>query len=192
MGNLDSLNMVDVPKKSIAEEREQIARLKNMRMQLEWVKRQLEYATFATKYRLKLAMKRGEVYEFDWGVNVNAEFSHRHYGVVLKDSEENNPLVIVCPLKSDKFGAHPKSDVELGFIPEIRTNFQTLAVVNQIRSLDKMRLYSTMVMNEHEGRSSTLKLKDEQMESISHAIKRLYVDNIALDNESKIDAGQKN
>lgn len=165
------------------EERENnnFIRLKNMRMQLEWVKRQLEYATFATKYRLKLNMKRGEIYEFDWGVNVNAEFSNRHYGVVLKDSDEHNPLVIVCPLKSDKYGAHPKSDIELGYIPQLRTNHQTLAVINQIRSLDKMRLYATMIINEPDYQDQVLRLNDAQMEKIIKAVKTMYVDNLGLE-----------
>ncbi len=174
------------------EERENnnIIRLKNMRMQLEWVKRQLEYATFATKYRLKLNMKRGEIYEFDWGVNVNAEFSNRHYGVVLKDSDEFNPLVIVCPLKSDKYGAHPKSDVELGFIPQIRTTHQTLAVINQIRSLDKMRLYATMIINEPNYQDQVLRLSDAQMEKIIKAVKAMYVDNLSLETLNQDDKQQ--
>ncbi|MCQ2814745.1 MAG: type II toxin-antitoxin system PemK/MazF family toxin [Bacilli bacterium] len=67
-----------------------------MRDQLDWMKRQMEYITFSEQYKLRYNLKRGEIYEIDWGLNVNAEFSNRHYGVVLMDSNEFNPLVIVC------------------------------------------------------------------------------------------------
>lgn len=116
--------------------------LNSIKSQLEWIKRQLEYASFSEKYKLRYSLKRGEIYEFDWGYNVNVEFSNRHYGVVLTDSSEYNPLVIVCPLKTNKHGAHPRSDLDLGIIPGLREGVKTLAVINQIRSLDKMRLYT--------------------------------------------------
>jgi mRNA-degrading endonuclease toxin of MazEF toxin-antitoxin module len=116
--------------------------LTTMKQQLDWIRRQLEYASFSEKYKLRYNLKRGEIYEFDWGYNVNVEFSNRHYGVVLADSNEFNPLVIVCPLKTNKHGPHPRSDIDLGFIPGLRDGVKTLAVVNQIRSLDKMRLYT--------------------------------------------------
>lgn len=112
-----------------------------MRDQLDWIKRQLEYASFSEKYALRYDLKRGEIYEFDWGINVNAEFSNRHFGVVLADSDIYNPLVTVCPLKSKHNGPHPKSDVDLGFIKGLNTMNSTIAVVNQIRTMDKLRIY---------------------------------------------------
>ena len=113
-----------------------------MRDQLDWIKRQLEYSSFSEKYCLRYDLKRGEIYEFDWGLNVNAEFSNRHYGVVLVDSDIYNPLVTVCPLKTNHGGAHPKSDVDLGFIEDLKSPKPTLAVVNQIRTIDKLRIYT--------------------------------------------------
>jgi len=113
-----------------------------MKDQLDWIKRQLEYASFSEKFCLRYDLKRGEIYEFDWGINVNAEFSNRHYGVVLADSDIYNPLVTVCPLKTNHGGAHPKSDIDLGFIRDLRSGKPTLAVVNQIRTIDKLRMYT--------------------------------------------------
>lgn len=109
---------------------------------LEWIKRQLDYATFANEYKMRLEVKKGEIYEIDWGMNVNAEFSNRHFGVVLKDSNEYNPLVLMCPLKTNKYGAHPASDIDLGYVKQLYSENKTLAIVNQIRSVDKMRIYS--------------------------------------------------
>ena len=124
--------------------------LSSIKSQLEWIKRQLEYASFSEKYRLRYNLKRCEIYEFDWGYNVNVEFSNRHYGVVLADSNEYNPLVIVCHLKTNKHGAHPRSDLDLGYIPGLREGVKTLAVINQIRSLDKMRLYTKNAIAEND------------------------------------------
>lgn len=118
------------------------SRALGMREQLEWIKRQLEYSVFCEKYRTRYDCKKGEIYEIDWGVNVNAEFSLRHYGVVLADSGPFNPLVVVCPLKSNHQGAHPRSDYSLGFIPELNNAVPTLAVVNQIRTVDKLRIFT--------------------------------------------------
>ena len=116
--------------------------LRSLKSQLEWIKRQLEYSEFSSEYKLRIACKRGEIFEFDWGVNVNAEFSNRHYGVVLRDSGEHEPLVLVCPLKTNRYGAHPASDIDLGYIDALQSESKTLAVVNQTRVLDKMRIFS--------------------------------------------------
>ncbi len=118
------------------------ARINALKDQLEWIKRQLEYASFSTDYQLRLDVKKGEIYEFDWGVNVNAEFSNRHYGLVLRNSGPYDPLVYVCPLKTNKKGANPASDVDLGIIPALKSDHKTLAVINQARALDKMRIFS--------------------------------------------------
>ena len=111
------------------------------RTQLEWIKRQLEYSSFSERYLLRYDLKRGEIYEIDWGLNVNAEFSNRHFGVVLADSDAFNPLVTVCPLKSKHGFSNPKSDIDLGIIKELGTSSATVAVINQTRTIDKLRIY---------------------------------------------------
>lgn len=143
----------------------------NLKKQLEWVKRQLEYISYQEQYKPELDLKAGEIYEFDFGVNVNCEFSNRHYGVVLADSHKNNPLVIVCPLKSNKYGANPSSDINLGYIDGLVTNRETLAVANQIRALDKMRLYRRSVIN---GQSNAqIRLSSEQINLLKGKIKNI-------------------
>lgn len=117
---------------------------------LEWIKRQLDYASFSTEYKVRFDVKKGEIYEIDWGVNVNAEFSNRHFGVVLRDSNEYNPLVLVCPLKTNKTGAHPESDIDLGLIKELYSDHKTLAIISQIRSVDKMRIYSQNAISDND------------------------------------------
>ena len=117
-------------------------RAQGLREELEWIKRQLEYAYFSERFKLRYDLKRGEIYEIDWGLNVNAEFSSRHYGVVLADSNPFNPLVLVCPLKTKHQEAHPRSDIDLGYVDGLNTTNDTLAVANQIRTVDKLRIFT--------------------------------------------------
>ena len=137
---------------------------------LDWIKRQLEYATFSNEFKLRMDVKKGEIYEIDWGINVNAEFSNRHYGVVLRDSNEFDPLVLVCPLKTNKKGAHPASDIDLGCIKELETSHRTLAVINQTRTIDKMRIYSKNAISDNVGFDIKIpKLDEEKVDALFFA-----------------------
>lgn len=123
-------------------------REENERQRKEWYRRNDEYSKFKEDHEIRYTLKKGEIYEIDWGVNVNAEFSNRHYGVVLENSAEYNPLVLVCPIKTNHNGANRKSDVDLGIIEGISINgTRSIAVINQIRSIDKMRIYTKSVIN---------------------------------------------
>lgn len=144
-----------------------------MRAQLEWIKRQLEYASFSEKYSLRYSLKKGEIYEIDWGINVNAEFSHRHFGVVLADSDEYNPLVTVCPLKSNHKGTNKKSDIDLGIIEMLGTGNTTIAVVNQIRTIDKLRLYLKRTIGLSDNIRNSLTKYDSE-----NAIMRLEINKV--------------
>ena len=156
-----------------------------MRSQLDWIRRQLEYADYSDKYVLRYDLKRGEIYEIDWGINVNAEFSNRHFGVVLVDSDAANPLVTVCPLKSKHSSfINPKSDVDLGYIPDLGNKISTVAVVNQIRSIDKFRLYTRRIIGtKFEDRLSdsnrqqerpVLRLTEDKLNVLLEACKRYF------------------
>lgn len=140
-----------------------------LREQLDWMKRQIEYYSFAEKYKLRYDLKKGEIYEIDFGINVNSEFSNRHYGVVLKDSNEYNPLVLICPLKTNHKGAHPRSDVDIGYVQDLKSTHSTLAVINQIKAVDKLRIYSKNQIGVTDG----LVLAESQNEVENDFIPRL-------------------
>ena len=166
------------------------------RIELEWIKRRLEYTVFAERFILKYNLKRGEIYEFDWGLNVNAEFSNRHYGVVMVDSDENNPLVTVCPLKSNHSGINPKSDVDLGVIPELRTGNSSIAVVNQVRTIDKLRLYrigsigkryDSRLSDYYESdKYSIVRLREDKLNTLLETYKK-YIDFGSVESPAKVD-----
>ena len=111
-----------------------------------WLIRQNEYAKYAERYNTSMRLNAGEIYEVDFGINVNAEFSYRHYALVLADSLETNPLVLVCPLKSNNKGAHPSSDINLGYIDCLDSDHESLAVINQIRTIDKLRIFKKPII----------------------------------------------
>lgn len=142
-------------------------KLNIVKEQLEWIRRQLEYSSFSHEFKLRMDVKKGEIYEIDWGINVNAEFSNRHYGVVLRDSNEYDPLVLVCPLKTNKKGAHPASDIDLGYVEELQSTHKTLAVINQTRTIDKMRIFSkNAIADNHIEETKIPKLEEKKVNLI--------------------------
>lgn len=117
------------------------------RKRQEWIDRQYEYYDFADHNTLAYELKKGEIYEVDWGMNINAEFSGRHYGVVLVDSPANNPLVMMCPLKTHhKERINYKSDFYVGEIEGLPLQSKTVAVLNQARTVDKIRIYTQLAI----------------------------------------------
>ena len=153
-------------------------RQEGMREQLDWIRRQLEYSSFSEQYILRYDLKRGEIYEIDFGLNVHAEFSNRHYGVVLADSDIFNPLVTVCPLKSNHGSINPKSDVDLGYVAALRSQNSTIAVVNQVRTVDKLRLYmrraigikkDTLAEPNDEEKYTIMRLETDKLNAIMKA-----------------------
>ncbi|MGI6714343.1 MAG: type II toxin-antitoxin system PemK/MazF family toxin [Bacilli bacterium] len=152
--------------------------MENMHEQLDWTRRQLSYISFSLEYKLAYDLKRGEVYEFDWGLNVHTELSKRHYGVVLVDSYANNDIVIVAPLKSKHNEANPMSDVNIGFLPHLDSDRETLAVINQIRGLDKLRIYQKGMIKDgclNKERGPVTILSAAQMRKIIDAIHQLFI-----------------
>ena len=155
----------------------QLSKAQGLREQLEWIKRQLEYASFAERFKLRYDLKKGEIYEIDWGLNVNAEFSSRHFGIVLADSGPFNPLVTVCPLKTNHSGCHPKSDVDLGIVPGVFSQNSALAVANQVRTVDKLRVFTKNCIGQRNVS------KDDQVNFKSdgeHSIPRLENEKVDL------------
>ena len=141
---------------------------------LAWISRQQEYANFANKGKLKIAVHAGEIYEIDFGINVNAEFSYRHYGLVLTDSLENDPIVIVIPLKSNIKGGHPASDLNLGIIDCLDKERESLAVLNQVKSIDKMRIFRKPIIQYNKEDMTSEKLFDSEIRQLEKNPKLSY------------------
>ena len=140
-----------------------------------WLIRQNEYAKYAERNKISMTVRAGEIYEVDFGINVNAEFSYRHFALVLADSYDTNPLVLVCPLKSNVKGPHPASDVNLGFIDALDSNHESLAVINQIRTVDKLRIFKRPIIgrnfnSKYESEIEIYRLETSKFQLVQNAI----------------------
>ena len=132
-----------------------------------WLIRQNEYAKYAERSKISFEVRAGEIYEVDFGVNVNAEFSYRHYALVLVDSNKYNPLVLVCPLKSNNKGLNPASDISLGIIDDLDSDHESLAVINQIRTIDKLRIYRRPIINcDYDKKEKIYRLEKDKFKKV--------------------------
>lgn len=72
------------------------------------------------------------------------ELSGDHFVVALLDSSPLNPMVTVIPLKSDKGRPlNPASDVFIGKINGMKSEKESVAIINQIRTIDKRRMFKS-------------------------------------------------
>lgn len=77
-----------------------------------------------------------------------AEIRSPHFVVAITNSSKKNPMVTIVPLKSYKPGKplNPASDINLGVIPGIMNGQESIAVINQIHSIDKSRFFNPKVL----------------------------------------------
>ena len=138
-------------------------------------------------FETRLAIKKGDVFLARFGFECGNELNGNHYVVALLDSNPINQVVTVVPLKSAKGKAlNPASDVMVGKIEKLNNTKDAIAVINQIRTIDKRRLFdaqtiarlSSYMSSEMLGEYSELtiqtkhiyRLTDEQFEKIKRAI----------------------
>ena len=99
----------------------------------------------------------------------------------MVDSGPYNPLVLVCPLKTNHSGAHRRSDVDIGVVEGLGNGGSSLAIINQIRTVDKFRIlrtnriglknlkpsiYEKETIVEEESEPKIYRLNDKQMKMI--------------------------
>ena len=102
------------------------------------------YKHFETSFNVKA----GEVFLARFPIEFGSEIHGDHFVVALLDSSPLNPLMTVIPLKSEKGKAlNPASDIRIGVISGINNNKRSIAVINQIRSIDKRRLINESSIN---------------------------------------------
>ena len=89
----------------------------------------------------KFEAKEREVYLARFPLVAGSELHGDHYVVVFLSSDIRKPIMTVIPLKSEKAkGINAASDIRLGSIPGINGGKNSIAVINQIQSIDKCRL----------------------------------------------------
>lgn len=141
---------------------------------------------FYKHFETRIAIKKGDVFLARFGFECGNELNGNHYVVALLDSNPICQVVTVIPLKSAKGRPlNPASDIMIGEIEKMPSGKQSIAVINQVRTIDKRRLFDqstiarlySLLSNEVIGEYSetTVQLKrlyrltDEQYQKIHKA-----------------------
>ena len=102
---------------------------------------------FYRYFETRLAIKKGDVFLARFGFECGNELSGNHYVVALLDSNPINQVVTVVPLKSAKGRPlNPASDIMVGEIENLNNSKEAIAVINQIRTIDKRRLFDAQTI----------------------------------------------
>ena len=103
---------------------------------------------FYRYFETRLAIKKGDVFLARFGVECGNELSGNHYVVALLDSNPISQVVTVVPLKSAKGRPlNPASDIKVGEIKNLNNSKEAIAVINQIRTIDKRRLFDAQTIS---------------------------------------------
>lgn len=98
---------------------------------------------FYRNFETRFAIKKGDVFiayfEFQCGNEINGP----HFVVALLDSSPLSQIATIIPLHSAKEGKelNPASEIYLGEIPGVANGKEAVAIINQIRTIDKRRLF---------------------------------------------------
>ena len=97
------------------------------------------YRNFETRFEIK----KGEVFVVGFEFECGNELNSSHFCVALQDSSRLNQVVVIVPLHSAKDGKelNPASEVFIGPIPGVSNEKDAVAIINQIRVIDKRRLF---------------------------------------------------
>lgn len=143
---------------------------------------------FYKHFETRIDIKKGEVFLARFGFECGNELSGNHYVVALLDSKPINQLVTIVPLKSVKGKTlNPASDVMIGEIKNLYNSKEAIAIINQIRTIDKRRFFepqtiahlSKYISSEMISECSEInvqpkriyRLTNEQYEKIHNAVK---------------------
>lgn len=102
---------------------------------------------FYRYYETRIDIKRGDVFLARFAFECGNELNGNHFVVALLDSNPINQVVTVIPLKSAKGKIlNPASDIMLGEIKGLKNGKEAVAIINQIRVIDKRRLFDQSVL----------------------------------------------
>ena len=144
--------------------------------------------TFYNNFTTKIEIERGDVFKVRFDQGLGSEIRGHHFVVAMQTSRENNQTVTIVPLSSYKESRqyNKRSTIEIGDVAEIPGSKQSVALVNQIRAIDKMRLIGDKALgnfvdkvcdklNEIDGEfeiqdKQIYRLTKEQYDKILHAV----------------------
>ena len=97
------------------------------------------YRNFETRFEIK----KGEVFVVGFEFECGNELNSSHFCVAVQDSSRLNQVALIVPLHSAKEGKelNPSSEIFIGKIPGVSNDKNAVAIINQIRVIDKRRLF---------------------------------------------------
>ena len=107
------------------------------------------FTEFSNNYKTRQEIKAGDVFVLRHNFGCGSELSGPHFVVAVVNSPEKSPIVTVIPLKTFKASRriHPASDLVIGKIPGLDSHTFAIAIINQIKSIDKCRLFDNEITN---------------------------------------------
>lgn len=136
---------------------------------------------FHSHYMANFPLRKGDVLVMNFYSSCGYELRGNHFVAVVNESKARNPLVTVVPLKSMKENKelNPASDVLLGEIEGVLNGKQAIAVINQIRTVDKCRLFDLDVLKRiddvfNNENKEQYKVKSIQIKNVYRLTNRQY------------------
>lgn len=98
---------------------------------------------FYRNYETRFEIKRGDVFVVGFEFECGNELNGSHFVVALLDSSPISQLVTIVPLHSAKMDKelNPASEIYIGEIPGVTNTKRAVAIINQIRTIDKRRMF---------------------------------------------------
>ena len=139
-------------------------------------------------FTTKIDIKRCDVFKIRFDQGFGSELRGYHFVVAMQSSREINQTVTIIPLSSVKESKqyNAKSTINIGVIEGIPGNKTTVALINQIRTIDKIRLIGDKALDlfveNHREKIERIngefyiqnkeiyRLSEEQYQKILHAI----------------------
>lgn len=171
--------------KSLEREIGKLAEDKQIKI-FQWLNSWIYYLTYEEEFNPSRLMtyKRGDIVHVNFGFNVHNELGGSHYAVVVEvDNASTSGCVTVVPLRSENTeqealaNMHNKTEVYLGCgIVKCGNgkNKYTVAKVNQIRAIDKMRILKPTNDKKHKVYPLDLEIRNEILDKIDEKIIELF------------------
>ena len=129
---------------------------------------------FYRYFTTKIEIQRCDVFKVRFDQGFGSELRGYHYVVSMQSSRENNQTVTIVPLSSFKEVKryNSRSTVFIGEIEDLPNSKGSVALINQIRTIDKMRLYGENAISQFIGKFGN-KIKELPEESLIQP-KKIY------------------
>ena len=104
---------------------------------------------YYNNFMTKIDIQRCEVFKVRFDQGFGSELKGYHFVVAMQSSRETNQTVTIVPLTSLKEVKHynEKSTIYVGEIPEMPNGKEAIALINQIRTIDKIRLIGNKALD---------------------------------------------